>query len=81
MRFSWEEALQLLVRKLWRKYDWKAPNRLLVVQTGDSASQAKVFKAHAVPQGLCENLINPLKLMANQQKDEDGLIQSIVRPA
>ena len=31
------------------KYDWRAPNRLLVVQTGDSASQAKVFAAHAVP--------------------------------
>ena len=35
------------------KYDWKQPNRLLVVQTGDSIEQAKVFKAHAVPQGLC----------------------------
>ena len=23
------------------------------VETGDSASQAKVFKAHAVPQGVC----------------------------
>ena len=37
-----------------------------MVQTGGSASQAKVFKAHAVPQGLCENLINALKLLANQ---------------
>ena len=58
--------------------DWRAPNRLLVVQTGDSASQAKVFKAHAVPQGVCENLINALKLLANQQKDGDSPIQSIV---
>ena len=31
-------------------FDWRAPNRLLV---GDSASRAKVFKAHAVPQGVC----------------------------
>ena len=54
--FSGEEALQLVVRNLWRKYDWRAPNRLLVVQTGVSASQAKVFKAHAVSQGVCENL-------------------------
>ena len=45
------EALQLVVR-----------NRLLMVQTGVSASQAKVFKAHAVPQGLCHNLIDALKL-------------------
>ena len=35
----------------------------------------KVFKGHAVPQGLCENLI---KLLANQQKDGDSPIQSIV---
>ena len=39
--------------------------------TGDSASRAKVFKAHAVPQGLCENLINALKLLANQQSNSE----------
>ena len=49
-------------------YEWRAPNRLLVVQTGDRASQAKVFRAHGVPQGVCENLIHGLKLLANQQK-------------
>ena len=38
----------------------------LVVQTGESFELAKVFKVHAVPQGLCENLINALKLLANQ---------------
>ena len=47
-------------------------------QTGVSASQAKVFKAHAAPQGLCENLINALKLLANKQKDGDSPIQSFV---
>ena len=41
-------------------------------------SQAKVFKAHAVPQDPCENLINALKLQANQQKDGDSSKQSIV---
>ena len=60
------------------KYEWKAPNRLLVVQTRVSASQAKVFKAHAVPQGPRENLINALKLLANQHKDGESLVQSIV---
>ena len=53
------------------KYEWKQPNRLLVVQTGESVNQAKVFRAHAVPQGLCGNLINALKLLANQE-DGDG---------
>ena len=41
-------------------------------------NQAKVSRAHAVPQGLCGNLINALKLLANQQEDGDGLIQNIV---
>ena len=38
------------------------------MQTGDRTEQAMVFKAHAVPQGLCANLVNELKLLANQQK-------------
>ena len=49
-----------------------------MVQTGVSASQAKVLKAHAAPQGLCENMINAFELLANQQKDGDRPIQSIV---
>ena len=48
------------------------------MQTGESFEQAKVFKAHAVPQDLCTNLINALKLLANQQEDGDGLLQNIV---
>ena len=44
-----------------------------------SFEQATVFKAHAVPQGLCANLINELKLLANQQEDGDGLLQNIVK--
>ena len=56
-----------------KKFDWK--NRLLVAQ---SVNQAKVFKAHAVPQGLCGNLINALKLLANQREDGVGLFQNIV---
>ena len=60
-------------------YDWKQPNRLFVVQTGDSIEQAKVFKAHGVPQGLCPNLVNALKLLANQPEDGDGLLQNIVK--
>ena len=67
-----------MVRDLWRKYDWKQPNRLLVVQRGESVDRAKVFRPHAVPQGLCGNLINVLKLLANQQEGGDGLIQNIV---
>ena len=31
-----------------------------------------------MPQDLCGNLINALRLLANQQEDGDGLIQNIV---
>ena len=50
-----------------------------MVQTGESVNQAKVFKAHAVPQGRCANLINALKLLENLQEDGDGLLQNIVK--
>ena len=48
-----------------------------MVQLGVNATEAKVFKAHAAPSGLCDNLVNALKLLANQQKDGDGPIQCI----
>ena len=32
------------------------------------ANEMKVFKAHAAPLGLCDNLVIALKLLANQQK-------------
>ena len=45
---------------------------------GTNANEAKVFKAHAAPLHLCDNLINALKLLVIQQKDGDSPIQSIV---
>ena len=45
---------------------------------GKVLSRAKVFNECAVPQGLCANLINALKLLANQAEDGDGLVQNIV---
>ena len=40
-------------------------------------SRQRSSQRNAVPQGLCANLVNALKL-ANQQEDGDGLLQSIV---
>ena len=34
------------------QYEWRAPNRILVVQHGVNANEAKVFKAHAAPLGF-----------------------------
>ena len=44
---------------------------------GTNEDEAKDFRAHAIPQGLCENLISELKLLANQQKDGDSPILNI----
>ena len=44
------------------KFEWRAPNRILVVQLGTSAKEAKVFGAHAA-------LLVPPKLLANQQTE------------
>ena len=49
-----------------------------MVQIGVNANEAQVFRAHAVPQGPCDNLINALRLLANLQKDGDSPIRSIV---
>ena len=48
------------------------------MQFGTNKDEEKVFRAHAVPQGLCENLINALKLLANQQKYGDSPTQNII---
>ena len=45
---------------------------------GTNEDEAKVFVACAVPQGLCENLINAHKLLANLQTDGDSPIQNII---
>ena len=41
------------------------------MQDDRNRRDAKVFSAHAAPQGICDNLINALKLLANQQNDGD----------
>ena len=60
-----KQAYKLVCAICGEKYEWKEPNRLVVVQACEGVNHAKVFKAHAVPQGLCGNLINALKLLVN----------------
>ena len=49
-----------------------------MVQIGANADREKLFKSHATPLGLCDNFVNLLQLLANQQKDGDSAIQSII---
>ena len=48
-------------------------------KTARTSKAAKVFRAHAAPHGVCENLINALKLLANQQKDGDSPVNMVVQ--
>ena len=60
------------------QYDWRAPIRILVIQLSANPNEVKVFKAQATPLGMCDNLVNELKVLANQQRDGHSPIKSIV---
>ena len=56
------------------QYNWKASNRILVIQAstmmqdGTDRSEAKVFRAHAPPHGVCDNLVRRQKMMQELQR-------------
>ena len=56
--------------KGFRKGSWS-------YKTARDHREAKVFRAHGAPQGTCDDLINALKLLTNQQKDGDSPLQKI----
>ena len=60
------------------QYNWRNPNRVLVMHDSADPSKATVFRAHAPPQGACENVASALKLLANQQLGGDGGAKQIV---
>ena len=53
------------------QYDWKALNRVLVMQDSTDHREATVFRAHAAPHGVCDNLINadsPVKMVVQSPR-------------
>ena len=55
------------------------PNRVLATPDSMKCQEAKVFRAHTLPQGVCDNLINALKLQANQQKYGDSPVKMVAQ--
>ena len=47
-------------------------------KTAVHGRDAKVWRAHAGPQGRCDNLINALMLLPNRQKDGGGPVKMVV---
>ena len=60
------------------QYDWRAPNRILVIQDSTDHREAKVSRAHSAHQKTRENSTNALKLLTNQQKDGDSPVGTVV---
>ena len=71
--------MQLVVCGRRRPVRLESSEQDLVVQDSMHRRDAKVIRAHAAPQGMCDNLIHALKLLANQQKDGDTPVQMVVQ--
>ena len=56
----------------------EAVSMLVVIQESTDHRKANVSRAHAVPQETCDNLINALKLLTNQENDGDCPVGKIV---
>ena len=49
----------------------------MTIQEGGDASEATVFRAHALPQGACENLVCALAPLAHLQAGGHNLVDAI----
>ena len=80
-RTTQEEAMQLVVCGVRRpgQYNWEARTESWSYKTARTAEKQKVLRAHATPNGVCDNLINALKHLANLQKDGDGPVSMVVQ--
>ena len=48
------------------------------MQNSTERRRGKGFRAHAPTHGICDNLSNALKLLANQQLGSDSLVEVLV---
>ena len=78
MGIDGEQALPMVLRLCGERYPWRAHNRILEYNSAQKKMKRRFSGAHAVLQGLCENLINAHKLLASQQKDGDSPIPNII---
>ena len=61
------------------QYNWKAPNRVLSTQDSTGRREARVFRAHAAPQGVCDNLIRALKPLGKPPEKSNNPIKMEVQ--
>ena len=60
------------------QYNWRDPNRVLVMRYSADSGEAKVFGALVPQQSACEHLLYAVKLPANQQTRGDSPVQVLV---
>ena len=64
--------MYLVVRRM-RPAQLEGPERVLVIHHCADPSEVTVFRAHAPPQGPCQNLMRALTMLANLQAGGDNL--------
>ena len=62
----------------WKEREDDAGGIFERVCEGACKTGGRVFRARAAPQGMCDNLINALKLLAHQQQDVDSPVKMVV---
>ena len=75
-----EGALQLVVPCVWRPVRLEESEQNLGHTESAERREAKVFRVHAPPHGVCDKLVNALQLLANRQGDDspvDMLVEGL----
>ena len=72
-----EKQCNWVVCGVRRPVQLEGPNGVLVIQDRADPSDAKVFRAHALPQGVCENVVCAMKLLANLRTGGDNLVDTM----
>ena len=74
-----KEAMQLVMCSVGRPVRLEGPEQgSWSYKIARTTEKHKFHRAHAATQGMCVNLINAPKLLANQQKDGDSPVRVIV---
>ena len=61
------------------QYKWRNPDSIMVIQDGTNRREAKAFRAHAPPHGVCDNLDYEIKLLASQYQCDVSPVRVLVK--
>ena len=60
------------------KTNWRDSSHILIIQDVKGQQRARVYRAHAPPQEVCDNIVCTLKLTASMHlDDQQALVQTV----